>query len=70
MKVMDVLKRIKGGERVMVSLTKRDGAGKKYHLTDGTEVSSDQFEKLSDFLTPSDAGLFDDSEPQSYIWGG
>jgi len=70
MKVMDVLKRVRAGERVMVSLTKREGAGCKYHLTDGTEVSPDQFSTIREFLAPCDAGLFDGAEPQSYVWAG
>lgn len=70
MRVMDVLERIKGGDRVMVSLTKRAGAGRAYHLTDGTKVEVEQFEQIREFLVPADSGLFDGSEPQSYVWGG
>lgn len=70
MKVMDVLKRIRDGEKIMVSLTKRGGCGKKYNLTDGTEVSPDQFASVTEFLRPCDVGLFDESEPQSYEWAG
>lgn len=65
---MDVLTRIKNGDRVMVSLTKREGSGVKYHLTDGSEVSGDQFRSIRHFLRPCDAGLLEDSEPQSYVW--
>lgn len=70
MNVMRVLERIKGGERVMVSMPGPNGKHKKYSLTDGTEVSEDQFCKIKFFLTPDDAGLLDDAEPQSYRWAG
>ncbi|MCA0846097.1 hypothetical protein [Salipiger thiooxidans] len=70
MKVMDVLSRIKSGERVMVHLASRDGHKKKYTLTDGTDVPDAQFCRIREFLQPADAGLFDGAEPQSYQWGG
>lgn len=70
MKVMDVLHRIKSGERVMVSLPSERGRHKKYTLTDGTEVSGDQFAAILPFLSPADAGLFAGAEPQSYVWAG
>lgn len=70
MRVMDVLKAIKAGARVMVTLPTRDGTEKKYSLTDGTEVSGKQFRSISSFLMPADAGLIPDAEPQSYRWGG
>ncbi|MDP5216714.1 hypothetical protein Q5Y75_05745 [Ruegeria sp. 2205SS24-7] len=70
MNVMHILERIKRGERVMVTLPTGRMKYKQYDLTDGTEINPDQFEKLRPFLTPVDAGLFSDAEPQSYVWGG
>ncbi len=70
MKVMDVLKRIKGGEKVVVSLPGPNGTKKKYSLTDGTDVSEDQFISVREFLVPSDPGLLPDADPQSFTWGG
>lgn len=70
MNVMGVLERIKGGERVMVSMPGPGGKHKKYSLTDGTEVSDSQFFKIKAFLAADDAGLLDDAEPQSYRWAG
>lgn len=70
MKVMDVLNRIKSGEKVMVTLPSGRGKHNQYTLTDGTEVGHEQFEKLRDFLTPDDTGLLPDAEPQSYAWAG
>ena len=69
MKLLDVLTRIKRGERVMVTLPSRDGCAKTYSLTDGTEVPRDQFDKIREFLAPLDPGLIE-SEPQSYCWAG
>ncbi|MBB95614.1 MAG: hypothetical protein CML68_13615 [Rhodobacteraceae bacterium] len=70
MKVMDVLSRIRAGERVMVHLGAGQEVKKKYSLTDGTKVSEDQFRRIREFLKPHDPGLFSDAEPQSYQWGG
>jgi len=70
MRVMDVLKQVKAGARVMVNLQNREGCGKTYNLTDGTNVSSSQFDTMEPFLKPCDAGLIDDCEPQSYEWAG
>lgn len=70
MKVMDVMKAVKSGAKVMVTLPTRDGCEKKYSLTDGTEVSRKQFDNMRDFLRPSDAGLIPGAEPQSYEWAG
>lgn len=70
MKIMDVLSRIKSGDRVMVHLSGREGCKKRYSLTDGTEVSDAQFCRIREFLKPHDAGLFEGAEPQSYQWGG
>ena len=69
MNVMTVLERIKHGEKVMVTLSKR-ASKPLYNLTDGTEVSEAQFLKVKPFLTAGDGGLFGDSEPLSYEWGG
>lgn len=68
MKIMNVLSRIKNGERVIVTLTKRDGEGRKYNLSDGTDVSAKQFAQIQEFLMPLDVGLLPDAEPQSYQW--
>tara|TARA_R110000744_G_scaffold17882_4_gene48214 strand:- start:692 stop:913 length:222 start_codon:yes stop_codon:yes gene_type:complete len=70
MNIMDVLKRIKSGEKVMVTLPSRANCGKAYSLQDGTDVSREQFCKIEDFLKPSDLGLIPDAEPQSYVWAG
>jgi hypothetical protein len=67
---MDVLSRVKNGERIMVNLPSRQGDKKTYNLTDGTSVSAKQFSRISEFLTASDAGLIPDAEPQSYAWAG
>lgn len=70
MKVLSVLERIKAGEVVMVTLPSQAGHGKTYSLSDGTEVSRAQFEKIRPFIAPRDKGLIVGSEPQSYAWGG
>lgn len=66
---MDAILQVKAGSKVMVTMPTRAGAGKKYSLTDGTEISSDQFESMKPFLKPCDPGLLD-AEPQSYQWAG
>lgn len=67
MNVMTVLERIKSGERVMVTLSQR-AQKPLYNLTDGTEVPSDQFEKIKPFITAADAGLFEGGTAQCYEW--
>ncbi|WP_299945310.1 hypothetical protein [uncultured Ruegeria sp.] len=67
---MNVLKRIKRGEKVMVTLPSGRGKHNQYTLTDGTEVGHDQFAAIRAFLTPEDTGLLSDAEPQSYVWAG
>ena len=69
MRVMDVLLRIKKGERVMVTLGSQEGHKKSYSLSDGTPVSREQFCKIKPFLSVADVGLIA-SEPQSYQWAG
>ena len=70
MRVMDVLTAVKQGARVMVTMPDRADRKKKYNLTDGTEVSHDQFDRLKPFLAADDPGLMPDAEPLSYRWGG
>jgi hypothetical protein len=66
---MDVLKEVKSGARIMVTMPSRENGRKKYSLTTGEEVSDSQFLQVKDFLVPDDAGLFG-GEPQSYKWSG
>ncbi|WP_139044811.1 hypothetical protein [Phaeobacter sp. S60] len=47
---MDVLTAVKQGARVMVTMPDRADRKEKYSLTDGTEVSHDQFDRLKPFL--------------------
>lgn len=70
MKVMDVLRRIKSGEKVIVTLPSSRGTKKQYALTDGTDVSVEHFPAIREFMSPVDAGLFEGCEPQSWQWGG
>lgn len=69
MKVMDILREIKRGARIMVTMPSRANGKKKYSLTTGEEVSDEQFASVKEFLTADDAGLID-AEPQSYKWAG
>lgn len=70
MRSMEILGKLKSGERIMVSLSTRAECGKKYSLTDGTAIKPEQFAAISEFLKPSDPGLMEDSEPQSWEWAG
>lgn len=65
---MDILRRIKRGEKIMITLPSRAGCERKYNLTDGTEVSRTQFAAIEEYLAPSDRGLIEGVEPQSYEW--
>lgn len=67
---MDVLKRIKSGEKVMVTVASGRMKYNQYSLTDGTEVDQTQFEGIREFLKADDAALLPDTEPQSYVWAG
>ena len=70
MKVMDVLKRIKSGDAVMVTLPTSTQTKKAYSLKDGTAVSESQFATIREFLVPESPALFEGAEPTAYVWGG
>ena len=70
MKVMDVLKRIKSGARIMVHQPGEHGSKMHYSLDDGTAVSGEQLANIKDFLAPLDPPLIPGEEPQSYSWAG
>ncbi|NOD65793.1 hypothetical protein [Ruegeria sp. HKCCD6109] len=69
MKVMDVLERIKHGEKIMVTLSQR-ASKPLYNLTDGTEVSEAQFLTIKPFIAAGDKSLLEGAEPLSYVWAG
>lgn len=70
MRIMDVLRRIKGGARVMVTASSRAVGGYTYSLDDGTEVSREQVAAIRDFLVEDDAALIPGAAAQSLRWAG
>lgn len=68
MRVMDVLKRIKAGDAVMVTMPTGQQTKTTYSLKDGTSVSDSQFHTIKEFLRPCDPPLIEGMEPTSYVW--